>query len=413
MDNRGLVSRRQFLARLPAALAAVLGSAALGRSGLLHTQRVQGTASADPLLTPAAYLPFVARDEPCGRPPFCGKVVHVHSDDATSWSGEGKYWDFVDQETVNRMVERGLTELTGAPTAVDAWRILIPAYQPGQKIAIKVNWNNARDCHSTSSQIDALVEPVNAVARGLVQMGVRGEDLWVYDAIRLLPDRFVSRDLFGASFFDGYEQTVCRNEAGFRYTPETQVAFYPPPGISVAEEHVTSVLMNASYLINMPIMKGGHILAGVTLGFKNHFGTIHNPAGLHDYVNAQTAAPPYRTDYNPLVDLMRSPLLGGKTVLTVGDGLFAAKVWTDPPVPWLTFANQVPKSLFFASDPVAIDCVMHDLLLAELGSSVPAQSNNYLRLAAEAGLGVFEEGNPWQMPYGSGYQDIRYVRIEL
>jgi uncharacterized protein (DUF362 family) len=49
-------------------------------------------------------------------------------------------------------------------------------------------------------------------------------------------------------------------------------------------EVVTDVLRNAT-LINMPIMKGGHPIAGVTLGFKNHFGTIDNPGGLHTYIN--------------------------------------------------------------------------------------------------------------------------------
>ena len=165
--------------------------------------------------------------------------------------------------------------------------------------------------------------------------------------------------------------------------------------------------------INMPIMKGSHGLTGVTLGFKNHFGTIHNCAGLHDQVNVRGPSSGYRSDYNPLVDLIRSPLIGGKTVLTIGDGLFAAKNWVQPPVTWTTFGNQVPNSLFLASDPVAIDCVMHDLLLAEPDTSICAGSNNYLRLAAEAGLGVFEQGKPWQDPYGSGYTEIDYVRLDI
>ena len=93
-----------------------------------------------------------------------------------------------------------------------------------------------------------------------------------------------------------------------------------------------------------------------------------------------------------MVDLLGSPLIGGKTVLTIGDGLFAARHFAQAPVPWTTFDEQLPNSLFFATDPVAVDCLMHDLLIAEPGTSVPDGSNNYLRLAAEAGLGVFEAG---------------------
>jgi hypothetical protein len=30
-----------------------------------------------------------------------------------------------------------------------------------------------------------------------------------------------------------------------------------------------------------------------------------------------------------------------------------------------------------------------------------------------AGLGIFESGDPWQLPYGAGYSKISYKRIEL
>jgi hypothetical protein len=278
----------------------------------------------------------------------------------------------------------------------------------GQKVAIKVNFNNSSACDNMSGNIDALIEPVNAVAAGLLQIGVQAADICVYDAVRALPWRFVNQALPGVRFFDG-KSGDCGADAGFIQQPESRITFYPPAGVTAAAEYVTNVLMNAMYLINMPIMKGNHSLAGVTLGFKNHFGTIHKCSDVHNLVNAQSK---YPSDYDGLVDLMRSPLIGGKTVLTIGDGLFAAKNWVQPPVTWTTFGNQVPNSLFFATDPVAIDCVMHDLLLAE-GATRYDHANNYLRLAGEQILGIFEQGNPWQMPHGSGYQTIQYQRIEI
>jgi hypothetical protein len=226
-----------------------------------------------------------------------------------------------------------------------------------------------------------------------------------------MPNRFVNKSLYPVSFFDQYNG--CRTFAGFDYVPATQITFHPPEGVTVPDEYVNLALMNATYLVNMPIMKGHHPFAGVTLGFKNHFGTIHDCGLLHDLVNVVTKPPAYRTDYNPLVDLIRSPLIGGKTVLTVGDGLFGALYYNQAPETWHTFGDQVPNSLFFARDPVAADCVMHDLLLAELGAEVPEGTNNYLRLAGEAGLGVFEQGNPWQEPYGSGYSSIQYTRLDF
>ncbi len=407
MDAKHAVSRRKFLL----GVAAALGGATLVRS------RLAGASPApiadDPVLVPQAYLPYVARGAPFNPPPDPGKVLHIRNTAATHWEGEDDFWNHLDQTAVDNMVDLGLRELTGCATVVDAWGKLLPAYQPGEKIAIKVNFNNTTKCVNTSSVIDALMEPVNAVAKGLIQFGVAPEDICVYDAVRALPDRFVGKDLYGVSFFDGWSETFCRTEAEFTYQSETQVTFYPPAGVTMPAEYVTDVLMNASYLINMPIMKGGHPLAGVTLGFKNHFGTIHACAGLHDYVNVVSVPPAYRTDYNPLVDLLGSPLIGGKTVLTIGDALFAARIFNQSPVPWTTFDDQLPNSLLFATDPVAVDCVMHDLIIAEPDTAVPEGANNYLRLAAQAGLGVFEAGDPWQDPFGSGYASIDYIRIDM
>ena len=115
------------------------------------------------------------------------KVVHVHALSATSWAGQTDYWNYVNQNAVNDMVDQGMMALTGTATVADAWRSLLPVYQPGQGIAIKVNFNNWGD----QLQIDALIQPVNAVVRGLKQMGVAEPDIWVYDAIRPIGNRFV------------------------------------------------------------------------------------------------------------------------------------------------------------------------------------------------------------------------------
>jgi hypothetical protein len=77
------------------------------------------------------------------------------------------------------------------------------------------------------------------------------------------------------------------------------------------------------------------------------------------------------------------------------------------PTLWSTFGNRPPSSLFFATDPVAIDSVMTDFLDAE--TDIDVRSRDYLDLAAAAGLGVADRGDPW----GSGYQNIAFERIEI
>ncbi|MFN2240934.1 MAG: DUF362 domain-containing protein [Anaerolineae bacterium] len=407
MESKRKISRRRFLV----GAAAALGSSALFRQ---HLPEFMPTVSAeDPILVPRAFLPHVIKQPRFTPPSNPGQVVHIRNAAATTWSGETDYWNYVDQATVDSMVELGLKELTGEATAVDAWRQLIPDYQAGQKVAIKVNFNNTRYCDSTVVAIDAIIEPINAVVKGLVAMGVEPSDICVYDAVRAIPNRFVAGADYDIRFYDGWWEGVCQDAAGFTAVPENRVQFCPPVLISMPEEYVTDALMTATYLISMPIMKGAHSLAGVTLGFKNHFGTISTCSALHDYVDVVHKPQKYRTDYSPLVDLLGSPLIGGKLVLTIGDGIFAARQFSMSPVPWTTFDNQLPHSLFFATDPVAVDCVMHDLLALEPETNVVDGSNNYLRLAALAGLGVYEVGKPWAVPYSSGYSSIDYTRIDV
>ncbi len=327
------------------------------------------------------------------------RVVHMHSDAATTWTGQGDYWNYVNQDVVNDMVERGILALTGAANSAEAWRAILPHYQAGQGIAIKVNFNN-----SGNGRLDALVQPVNAIVRGLKQIGVREEDVWVFDAIRPIPDRFVAACQFpNIRFFDSEKRT----RATFNSThPTATIAFAPPPGAPPpATTKIADLLLDATYVINLPLLKAHLGGAGVTLGFKNHLGSTNNPIAFHDY--GFPGQNRFRSDYNSLVDLYRNPNIGAKTVLTLGDGLFAGNTWDAPAMTMQTFGNKPPNSLFFATDPVAIDCVMCDFLAAEW--DIPLGADNYLRLASQQGLGVFERGDP----FGAGYTAIEYRKIEM
>jgi hypothetical protein len=333
--------------------------------------------------------------------------VHVHSNNATFWNGQTDYWNYVDQTVVNEMVDQGLMALIGASNVADAWQALLPNYQVGQAIAVKVNFNNATACNDTDGQIDALIQPVNAMVRGLKQIGVAESDIWIYDAIRAIPERFVQRSQYpGVRYFAASWTGDCREPAGWSSDdPDAYVSLNPPTAIPEPPPiRISDVLIDATYLINMPIMKA-HSYTGVTLGFKNHFGTIDRPADLHDYVGCGWQY--FRPDYNPLVDIYLNPHIVTKNILTIGDGLFASRAGTTrTPEPWSTFGGQVPNSLFLARDPVAIDCVMLDFLAAEV--PVPSAAAAYLQLAGAAGLGVFERGDPW----GAGYTLIAYEKIE-
>jgi len=362
---------------------------------------------------------------------FGSRVVHVHASNATNWDyGSDYYGNFVDQSIVNEMVDRGVIALTGATSVAEAWLALVPQYIPGQTgIAIKANFNNnfycdpcRTSCQDWQLKIDALIHPINAMIRGLrlAYPELDNGDIWVFDATigdnppvsqRRIPDRFIDACLYpGVRYFD----QGCNELAGYDSSdPDAYIAWNNPNGVPLPPpQKVTDVIIQAAYVINIPIVKR-HGGAGISLGFKNHFGSIDNCPPLHDWTCFNWPAAYYTDQYNPLVDIYQNPHIRNKTILTVGDGLFGDRAGNaNKPAPWDSFGGEAPNSLFFSTDPVAIDCVMGDFLHYEgyHGGLWPG-SDDYLALASGEGLGSYERGDPWQEPYGSGYSSIEYIRL--
>jgi hypothetical protein len=392
--TRSAITRRQFLRGAAAAAGCVAVSLPRRSLGAVPQAVAQGRG-----LAPRAIPPL--KVERAGSQP---KVVHVHRATATFWDyATGWYGDFVSQHQVTRMVDRGLMELTGTASRAAAWQALIPGYLPGQRVAIKVNLNNAHEGNDSDNIIDALIEPVNSVITGLTEIGVAESDIWVYDAVRAIPDRFRNGCDFAGVQFSGTNL----NPQGF--SPTEKVTFEPPGGVSLPDQPISQVLVDASYLVNMPIMKK-HAAAFVTLSFKNHFGTIQDCAAVHDPTFPNSGS--YTSDYNPLVDIYRNAHFADKTVLTIGDGLYGSSGnQGSVPVPWDTFGGHAPNSLFFSTDPVAIDCVMYDFLEAEAG--VRTGGDDYLVLADQADLGVFEHRALGASDPADWYSLIDYVFLDL
>ena len=334
------------------------------------------------------------------------RVIHTYCDRAANWDfSTGWYGDYVDQTVVSQMVDRGLMELIGRSSRADAWRALIPNYESGQRVAIKANFNNARSTDDSDNVIDALIEPVNAVIGGLKELGVAESDIWVYDAVRSIPTRFRSGCAYPGVQFSG---DWTSNPQGFSATEK--VSFDTPPGgPALADLRISKVLVDADYLINMPIMKK-HWAACVTLSFKNHFGSIDNCAALHRYTFP--SHDDFTSAYNPLVDIYQNPHFGPKTVVTIGDGLYGSRGNQESvPQPWTSFDDDAPRSLFFSQDPVAIDSVMYDFLEQEAG--VDPGGDDYLALAAQAGLGVHEHRAPGALGPEDWYDKIDYVHVDV
>jgi hypothetical protein len=421
MNEKRLFTRRKF----------IIGSAAtLGGVILAWAQRLLGIPEAqaqEPALTPQIYLPIVIRSSQLPKP----RVVHVRDTDATDWNGSGLFYNAVNQGVVNNMVQTGLLRLTGQDSWADIWSVLFERVHPGgysigQKIAIKVNLNMSRDCDSHGNVIDALPQPVLALISGMVAAGVQPGDITVYDSIRPIPNYLsgpiwaVYHDVKFLGAMDTEEPCSGVIAPSYGVDPSLTVQFNNPDG-NLQDRQLADVLYDATYLINMPIIKrhSGEDFNPVTLSFKNHFGSIDRIIGsgnddLHKYIDTSSSL--YRTTYSPLVDIYRNPNIRGKTILVLGDGLYGGTSWGSPPIESWSIFDGACNSLFFGADPVATDCVMADLIVAE-GLVSKAFTYDYLFCAEEAGLGVCEGtrsdpgGNPLQVPYGSGYNHIEYIRV--
>jgi hypothetical protein len=414
LSEKRLFTRRKF----------IIGSTAtLGGAILSWTHRLLGIPEAqaqEPELTPQIYLPIVFGAGKLSEP----RVVHVRDTDATNWDGTDLFYNAVNQDAVNAMVQTGLQSLTDQDSWADIWSTLFErvhpgGYSAGQKIAIKVNLNASSGCSNHGNLIDALPQPVLALISGMVTAGVQPGDVTVYDSIRPIPS-YLS-DPIWAMYpevkFVGTGSCPGVIAPSHGKDPSLTVQFSDPYGYVNARQ-LADVLYDATYVINMPIIKrhGGDSANPVTLAFKNHFGSLNRITGsgnddLHLYIYTNSSL--YRTTYSPFVDIYSNTNIRDKTMLILGDGLYGGTSWSSPPIQSWNIFDDACNSLFFCTDPVAVDCVMADLIVAE-GLVSKAHTYDYLFCAEEAGLGVCEgtRSDPGGDPLGGCYAHIEYVRVD-
>lgn len=375
----------------------------------------------------AAWLTGRADGQPA-RP----RVIHIQNGYAVSWPRDTSlYRSFVDQQRVDRMLDRAVVALTGLPVT-PAWQSIFALGQNSSRtLAIKVNLNNSTDpVHGASNDIDALPHPAVAVVQGFVRAGGDPAHVTIYDATNTLPTRFAAdwfRDHVHLHFpavrfcAAGGGDSAPGEHLGTPYDPATHVTWRsgyaePPPRTRVAD-----VVLAADYLVNIPIVKR-HCAANVTLGFKNHFGSIDRCDRLHPWVEQQTPG------VSLLADLLDSPRQAGnpnlrsiaqKTVLTVGDLLYGQPCsnFGHPPRPWTIFRREWPASLIVADNVVAADSVMLDILEAEPAfdgdcGAMRTWTRSHLQVAEALGLGPHET---IALPVGEPFDPARlnYGKIDF
>jgi hypothetical protein len=311
------ISRRQCLR------AALAGSAAL--APLASSFQVSSAADLSRLAMPG---------------PFRGRVVSVHSPSSIA---AGKY----NAEAVHRMVQKGMTALTGADDAAAAWKYF---FERGDVVGIKLN------PVGQSSRVVSSAETLREIIAGLNSAGIPNRDIIVYDRYH---DQFA-----GAGFDKWLPEGVRGMWAVERYDPvQLAIEGYDPDhymdmGLTLPGYDASNVTARRSYaalfitkhvnkVVNVPVLKD-HQSAGVTLALKNlSHGLVNNVCRSHA-TNSSNACGVF------IPAVVSMPVIRNKAVLNILDGvkgLYHGGPGGDPRHTW------EHKTMYFSTDPVAMDHV--------------------------------------------------------
>jgi uncharacterized protein (DUF362 family) len=259
-------------------------------------------------------------------------------------------------DVVKKMVFEAVRRLSGESTDKAAWSRY---FKPSDVVGIKLNCLFGMNA-STHPEV------AYAVAEGIQLAGVKPENIILWDR----SDGDLAKS--------GYE--INRDGPGIRCygtngeyeENNTQQGSFNGKLTRILTERITA-------LANVPILKD-HGTAGVTIAFKNHYGTCNNP-GAHHGNNCD----PY------LADLNNVPAIKDKTRLVICDAIRAlcnGGPGLNPKYLW----DQ--NCILAATDPVALDYVgwrMIEDRRKEVGLPSLADAGRpvrHLATAEKLGLGI-------------------------
>ncbi len=321
--------------------------------------------------------------------PFPGKVVEVHDPTA---SKEGQ----VNAAVVSAMFGKGMENLTGKPLA-ESFKLF---FTPDDVVGIKVNPVGA-------GLISTRLELVDAVIDWLVKAGLPRKQIIIWDRFDYMlaeagftPERYPDVGIEGLQTMDPSEDPNKKDldaiQNGLHVSRELfdMNAFYwadveAPQDNIYLNQHVFNgkesyfgklVTRKLTKIINLPVFKNtGN---GISMATKNiGYGAVCNTSRLH--------RPLF---FNVCTEVTAAPWIRNKMVLNITDGLRAQ--YDGGPGPAAQFTWDYNR-LFFASDPIALDMVCHNLI-TEKRKAMGVKTNEhprfteYLHYAEQLGLGIAE-----------------------
>jgi hypothetical protein len=298
-----------------------------------------GLAAASPALAADAPLAIpkykiVTKHKPAGAAmpgPYAGQVTRVYAENSVDAATMRP-----NQAVVAEMIRRGMLALTGGKDPRDSWARFFAA---DDVVGIKINASGAP--HICSSP-----EIVGEIARNLVAVGVRPENIWLHE-------RFMNqvRTVPYAQFVPAGVHVVTADTA-MGYDPFTyvEVSFFGED--DTRSNMVRLTADKFTKVINVPNMKD-HSASGVTGCLKNiAYGEFSNVARSHTRTDTHT--------YSFIGTLATVEPLRSRTVLHIMDGLRC--VWHAGPFSTNPRFRFSAKQIMFGTDPVAMDRLLIDVI---------------------------------------------------
>jgi hypothetical protein len=374
------VTRRMFLAGAAGLAAGV--PAALVAERLMAPPRFSGSTNE------------VARPEYAMPGPYPGRVIEVRRADAVSQD------NVVYKPAVAAMLDRGMGELTGADPR-DAKASWGRFFQKGDVVGVKVNPVGRAAVPGERGHVPNAVASVSShalvveVVRRLEEVGIRPQDIVVFERYT---DEFidagyadlVEHELPGVrwaasavrysdtqvditGFDDGRDDRRLSAEALRRvagYDPDvfTVMGFCGPQHRNDERRYRSHMSLIVTQMVDkvvtLPVLKD-HRSAGVTLALKNMSHGLNNNVSrshLTDLAYAPGGRLMGPNQCNTFIPQAASQtVLRQKATLHILDGLIGAYEG-GPKSTNKTWATWRRRSLFFATDPVALDHVGWDII---------------------------------------------------
>ena len=267
----------------------------------------------------------------------------------------------INPEPLREAIDSLLMKLTDTNSISEAWKALLPGYEKGQVIGIKVNCINR--------WMPSHPEVVHALVESLLEFGVPENDIVIWDRRNDELERKA-----GYKLNSGQTGIRCfgTDEPGWGYDTEN------PVEVGGQTKYLSKIITRlCDHLINVPVLKD-HGLAGVTLSMKNHYGTVENPGTLHG-----NNCDPFIAELNAV------PYIRDKTRLILLDAILG--ICKGGPGGKPQFA---PNILAVGLDPVAMDTFGLKLINEERkrrGLEEVTAKAKHIATAAKLGLGTNDE----------------------